>query len=439
MAWNINMALQQGVTQNANPSAGALIIPGVSPTVSATANSVRTPTIGSLLIPGVSPSLVISGGPPSPTGIVVVPDTVVGNGADVFFIGPDVTSIASITSATATLFNYPSGTSTGISATTAVNPTTGMMSYYCRLDGITAGNYTVGVTVTNSGGTSASASSTNFTVANGSDYYVSQGAAGSTATPQNTAWSTYGGSGTQSYADTARVFPGQTNAMSVATGGLMLPYYKSIWCSAGVNGNFYTKPFTYFTMLLYGTTFSGEVNVSFRWCSHGFSNTTTGGANTFTDNSQSLVTNGLVNGAGSIQWRNTGSAQNAGAGCSNTAHTVSNTNGGGHTSANGDPWIASYGDQDFVSGSTNSQPIVGGLSSYVTAQFDPSTGSQVSTLTSFQANLWNLVMCPLSAMNLNSGFAGNYTQMGYPGAIQEFRLQNLSGATIYVTNFGFKR
>jgi hypothetical protein len=380
------------------------------------------------------------GGSAMATNIVVVPDTIVGNGADVFFIGPDVTgAITPVTQATATLFNYPSGTSTGLSATTLINATTGMMSYYCRLDNIMAGAYTVGVVLTNSSGAGTQANSTNFTVANGSDYYVSQGAAGSTATPQNTAWSTYGGSGTQSYADTARVFPGQTNAISLATGGLMLPYYLSIWCSAGVNGNFYTNPFTYFTMLLYGTLFSGEVNMSFRWCSQGFSNTTAGGSNTFTDNSQNFVVNGTVNGAGSLQKKNTGTAKNNGAGNTNTAHTISNSNGGVTTWNAGDPYLESYGDQDFVNASTNSQPIVGGLSSYVTAQFDPTTGSQVSTLTSFQVNLWNLIMCPLSVMNQKSGFAGSYVEMGYPGAIQELRLQNLSGGTIYATNIGFKR
>jgi hypothetical protein len=385
-------------------------------------------------------SIAGAGAPTAPTSISAVPDTIVGNGADFFFIGPDVTgTITPITQVDIALFNSPSGTSAGLSYQGKVNATTGMMSMYGRVDSIPAGSYTAQIRLTNSNGQGPAGTSSAFTISNGSDYYVSQGAASSTATPQNTAWSTYGGSGTQSYADTTRVFPGQTNAMSLATGGLMLPFYKSPWCSAGVNGNFYTANFTNFTMLLYGTVFSGEVNMSFRWCSHGFSNTTTGGSNTFTDNSQNLVTNGLVNGAGSIQWRNTGSAQNAGAGCSNTAHTVTNTNGGGHTSATGDPWIASYGDQDFTSGSTNSQPVVGGLSSYVVAQFDPTTGSQVSTLTSFQANVWNKVVCPLSVMNLNSGFAGNYKEMGYTGAIQEFRLQNLSGATIYVTNFGFLR
>lgn len=379
-------------------------------------------------------STISAGAPAAPTSLVATPDAL-GNAVDVFFTGPDARSISQLTQYSGTLFTSPGGVNTGITATTSRNATTGMVSSYLRFFGVTAGNYTVQVTATNANGTSSATTSSQFTVAAASDYVISGGAAGSTTVPQAAGWGAYGGSGANSYADTGRVFPGQTNSILVAAGGLILPYYQSIWCSAGVNGNLYLDPWLHVSFLIYGTSFAAEVNLSTRWCSQAFGVATTGGSNTFTDISQNFVTNGLVNGAGSTQWKGTGAAQNNGAGMSNTVNTITNTNGGGHTSANGDSYLESYGDQDFASASTNSQPVIGGISSYTTAQFDPVTGTQVSTLTSLQANLWNQVVIPISALNSASGVSGNYQEFWYHGAIQEFRLQNLNASQVNVTNW----
>lgn len=372
---------------------------------------------------------------PGPTNVTAVPDAL-GNGVDIFFTGPNAQSIPALTQYTGTLYNYPSGSPAGISASVNQNATTGGLSSYIRLNGVSAGSYTVGVTATNSNGASVQATSSSFTVVAASDYYISQGAASSSSTPQNTAWGSYTGSGTN-YADTTgQIYSGQTNAISIAAGGLALPFYKNIWNSFGGNGNFYTDPYAHIVMLIYGTSFAGNVDLSTRYCGFCFGTVTSGGSNTFTDTSQNFVTN---------SWSpfSNGSFQNKGGSyagnlslSTNTVDTVTDTGSGGHNWSGDTMWMASIGDSDFPNSATSPAPISTGITTYTVAQFN-SSGTQVGSATTLQPNVWNLVKVPWSVMNNQSTPTNSLKEFWYSHAMQEFRIANSSSnSTIYITNFG---
>lgn len=377
------------------------------------------------------------GAPAAPTNVVATLDPTASNGIDVLFFGPDARSISPITQYTGQLL--VSGVPTGSPVSVLRNSATGAVSSYIHFNNVAAGTYTVAVTATNANGTSSAGVSNSITTSAPSDYYISQGNSASTTSPQNTAWSAFTGSG-NNYADTAQTYNGQTNSISINPGGLALPFYKNIFSNFVANGNFYTDPFAHITLLVFGTNLTGgNVDMSFRYAGFCFGTVSTGGSNTFTDNSQNFVTNGWSG----LATASNGSFQNKGgtyAGnlttSTNTANAVTVTGSGGHNWSGDTMWLASIGDTDFPNGATSPAPISTGIRTYTVAQFN-SSGTQTGSTTNFVNGSWNLVQIPMSVMNNQTAPTNNVSEFWYPHAIQEFRIANSSSnATIYITNFG---
>lgn len=374
-----------------------------------------------------------AGAPAAPTNVVATLDPVASNGIDVLFFGPDARSISPLTQYTAQLL--VSGTPTGSPVSVVQNSTTGAISSYIHFNGVSAGTYTVSVTATNANGTGPAGVSNSVTTSAPSDYYILQGNSPNSTTPQNTGWSSFTGA-SNNYADTAQTYNGQTNSLSIGPGGLALPFYKNIFSNFVANGNFYTDPFAHITMLIFGTNFASNIDVSFRYAGFCFGTVSSGGSNTFTDNSQNFVTN---------SWNpfSNGSFQNKGgtyAGnnntSSNTANVVTVTGSGGHNWSGDTMWLDSIGDTDFPNGATSPAPISTGITTYTVAQFN-SSGVQTGSATTLQNGSWNLLQIPMSVMNNQSAPTNSLKEFWYPHAIQEFRIANSSSnSTIYVTNFG---
>ena len=344
--------------------------------------------------------------------------TLTGGWAWVTFGAPSSDGGSQLTGYRATVVSGPSGTV----GTTADSPGiyTAFNGVSCRCDftQLPAGTYTFAIQGKNANGLGAASVATAAVVVGSliSPYYMTNG----NGLVGTNVWTNYNPGGSNYNDTTGPIYPGQTSSVSLPTGSYTLTAWNDpVTHLYNASGALNLANFNYVILKIYASAKAADtvtMTVKFHAYVHGLCTGGTSG-HTVEDVNQKGSGPGW-NGSMAISPAGLNNLTTATIGytiASNTTSTVTNTSGA--TFSPGDMYYWSHSDYG------NNTPFPGvNIDSYIT-----SNGGV------WQNSAWNTIAIPISAFKI----AANLPIGVQPNSMQEIFINNSTGVTIYVTDYGF--